>query len=104
MMTKVTTEAVKFVMASARQLKRRHQIPAVARILGVCEGTIRNRLKKKGPKKQYARRKRVERPPGWPAIAYLDEDAPSVPLTEADNAVMAALIEHMGDELDGMTF
>jgi hypothetical protein len=98
-MTKVSTEAVKFAMAQVRQLKPRHQIPAAARILGVCEGTVRNRLKKKGPKKQYTRRKRIERPPGWPAIDYLDEDAPSVPLTEADESVMAALREHMGDEM-----
>jgi predicted transcriptional regulator len=100
MMTKVTVEAVKFAMASVRQLKTRHQIPAAARLLGVCEGTIRNRLKKKGPKRQYARRKpRVKRPPGWPAIAYIDENAPSVPLTEEEHASTALLIEHMGDEL-----
>jgi hypothetical protein len=99
-MTKVTVEAVKFAMASVRQLKPRHQIPTVARILGVCEGTIRNRLKKKGQKKQYTRRKpRVDRPPGWPVFAYIDEDTPSRPLTEEEHASTALLIEHMGDEM-----
>jgi hypothetical protein len=100
MMTKITIEAVKFAMAQVRQLKCRHQIPAAARILGVHPDTIRNRLKKKGQKKQ--RKPRVDRPPGWPVFAYIDEDAPSLPLTEEEHASTALLIEHMGDELAGL--
>jgi hypothetical protein len=99
-MTKITVEAVKFAMAQVRQLKPRHQIPAAARILGVHPDTVRDRLKKKGPKKQYARRKpRVERPPGWPVFGYVDEKTPSVPLTDEERASTQLLIEHMGDEL-----
>jgi hypothetical protein len=42
---------------------------------------------------------RVERPPGRPVFGYIDENTPSVPLTEEEHASTALLIEHMGDEL-----
>lgn len=95
MMTKLTTEAVKFALAQVRQLKKRHQIPAAARILGVHEDTVRRRLKKKGPKRQYTRRPREILSNG----IEIAVDVPAVygPI-DPDDMVLAALREHMGDE------
>jgi hypothetical protein len=40
------------------------------------------------------------KPPGWPVFGYVDENTPSVPLTEADNMVLCEL---MGDEMPEIT-
>jgi hypothetical protein len=95
-MTKVTVEEAKFAMAQVRKLKPRHQIPAAARILGVHEGTIRNRLKKKGPKKQYKRRIREITSNEIERVV----DVPDIRLKfDPNDMVIAALRDLMGDEM-----
>jgi hypothetical protein len=97
-MTKINAEAVKFALASVSRLKPRHQIPEAARILGVHENTVRNRLKKK---KRYTRRRREIASNGVEiAIELSDEEiAAGVPLPEFDDNLLAALREHMGADM-----
>jgi hypothetical protein len=96
MMTKISTEGLKFALTSVSRLKRRHQMPAAAKLLDCHQSTIRNRLKKKGPKKQYKRRRReitsneIERVVDVPAICVQ---------FDPEDKVFVALAAHMGDEM-----
>jgi hypothetical protein len=99
-MNKVSVEAVKFTMAGVRHLRRSYQIRETARILGVHEDTVRNRLKKPKPKKQYKRRAARVVSNGIEIAVSLTDDEIAAAALVPDDDVIKALREHMGAELD----